>query len=124
MTMIKCFIVSSSFNIFSTFINRTTSIHIVCVCVCVCLVWNLRAYLRKKLDINHNSSISTYAKPSSPLPHELYRIDLQVLNISWQALAVNLQINGSLIKVKNLFSSDNKLKSVTDCETKIYNCVS
>ncbi len=61
----------------------------------------------------------TYAKPH-PLSHELYRIDLRVLNISWQALAVNLQINGLLIKVKNLFSSDYKLKSVTDCETRIY----
>ncbi len=83
------------------------------------LVWNLLAYQRKIFDINHNPSIMTYAKPH-PLSHELYRIDLHVLNISWKALAVNLQINGSLIKVKNLFSSDTKLKSVTDCETRIY----
>ncbi len=54
----------------------------------------------------------TYAKPH-PLSHELYRIDLRVLDMSWQALAVNLQINGLLIKIRNLLSSDNKLKSVT-----------
>ncbi len=55
----------------------------------------------------------TYAKPH-PLSHKLYRIDLHVLNISWQALVVNLQINRLLIKDKNLVLSDNKLKSVTD----------
>ncbi len=32
----------------------------------------------------------------------------------------DLQINGLLIKVKNLLSSDNKLKSVIDCETRMY----
>ncbi len=32
------------------------------------LVWNLLAYQRKRFDINHNSSIMTYAKPH-PLSH-------------------------------------------------------
>ncbi len=35
------------------------------------LVWILIAYQRKRFDINHNSSIMTYAKPHL-LAHELY----------------------------------------------------
>ncbi len=53
----------------------------------------------------------SHAKPH-PLSHELYRINLRVLNISWQALEVNLQINGLLIKVKNLVSIDNQLNQL------------
>ncbi len=63
------------------------------------LVWNLLVYQRKKVDINPKASIMTCANPN-PLQHELYRMDLPVLNISWYALAMNLQISGSLIKVK------------------------
>ncbi len=41
----------------------------------------------------------------------------RLINISWQGLAVNVQMLGSLIKTMNLSSKDNSYKLLTNCDT-------
>ncbi len=41
----------------------------------------------------------------------------RLINMSWQGLAVNVQMLGLLIKTINLSSNDNSLKLPTNCDT-------
>ncbi len=48
----------------------------------------------------------------------------RLINISLQALALNVQMLGSLIKTMNLSSKDNSLKLPTNCNTWVNNVLS
>ncbi len=64
--------------------------------------------------------IMTYSPP--PQKNKNRRSMAQLfINTSWQALAVNVQMLGSLINTIHLSSKDNSLTLPTNCDTLSYN---